>query len=436
VSTLQTVDGRLLTARRPAASAFGGMSSSGFRPMWSNGESDDESGVLKSYEALYRSQPTLAAVVDKLTRRVATLPFDAYKRQPNHGREQVAPSDSLATLIAKPMPRSSRVHLLSHITQSLLIHGNALVAKLRTDPDLPPDMLWPLNWAQISAFGPVGGRIEWWSTTQFDGVERFMRVEDTVHFAWPAPDGSEIGVSPIEKLGVTFRLEDAAQRHQISQFKNGVRPSLAVTIDGDPKVEKLEYARERVKAMQGGVDKAGGVWFMGSNVKLQPLSMSPVEVALIDQRTLSIAEIGRVYDLSGPVMNDLEHGTYSNVQVLLDALYRDVVPVWLGLEEQTFQAQLIDPEPAWLDRFVSFDLTDKLKGDPVQLAQSLKLQVEAGMTTRNEARRIMNLPPIGDPTDPENPANQLTYAVNNQAALGSLNDGTGDTAAPDSPPAP
>jgi hypothetical protein len=45
------------------------------------------------------------------------------------------------------------------------------------------------------------------------------------------------------------------------------------------------------------------------------------------------------------------------------------------------------------DRFVDFDLTDKLTGDPKELADTLKVQVDAGIITRNEARRILNLPP-------------------------------------------
>jgi HK97 family phage portal protein len=431
VTTLQTADGRLLRAQRPSGAngAFsGGWMPTSFPPMWSSGEREGDEAWLKSYEAIYRSQPNLAAVIDKLTRRIATLPFDAYRRLPNHAREMMPSTDSLASLIARPMNRTSRVHLLAHIIQSLLIHGNAVVAKLHTtgDREAPPDQLWPLDWAQMSAYGPTGGRIEWWSTTQFDNVERFISVDDTIHFAWPDPKGGEVGVSPLEKLGVTIRLEDAAQRHQTALFRNGTRPSLSVSIDsptGNVKPELLEYARERVEAMHKGMDRAGGTFFTGANVKLQPLSLSPVEVALIEQRNLNLGEIGRVFDLSGPVMNDLEHGTYSNVQVLLDALYRDVVPVWLGLTEQTFQAQLIDPEPAWLDRFLAFDLTDKLKGDPVQLAQSLKLQVEAGLITRNEARRILNLPPSEDPS-----ADTLTMNVNNQAPIGDA------SASPDAAP--
>jgi HK97 family phage portal protein len=422
MTTLQTADGRLLKAQRPAGASFSSgnvFSGQAFPPMWSDGERWGDSGYLKSFEQIYRSQPVVAGVVDKLSRRIATLPFDAYRRLENQAREVVT-GDTLDSLLRHPMPRCGTVHLNHHIAQSLLIHGNALVAKVRgTDREAPPVMLWPLDWAKVNAYGD--GTIEWWSTTQYGDTERFIAADDVMHFAWPGPDGGPIGVSPLEKLAVTIRLEDAIQRSQVATMKNGSRPSLAVTVDKEnAKTEQLEYVRQRVEAMHKGVDNAGKTFFMGSNVKVQPLSLSPVEVALIDQRRLSREEVGAVYDLSGPLMNDLTHSSFANVTELLRSLYRDVLPPWLALIQTTYQAQLLDPEPAWLDRFTEFDLTDKLKGDPVELATSLKLQVEAGLLTRNEARRILNLPPIGDSTDDANPANQLTANVNNQGALSSM----------------
>lgn len=421
MTTLQTADGRLLRRASSGPMAGGQMF---FPPMWSDGErepnglTDSLGGVLASYESLYRRQPVIAAVVDKLARRIATLPFGAFKLLANGARELVV-GDSLDSLIRRPMPRVSTVALNHHIAQSLLVHGNAVVAKLRGgDREAPPVMLWPLDWAQMGAYGPVGGRIEMWSTTQFDGVERGIAIEDTIHFAWGSPSGSEIGVSPLEKLGVTIRLEDAAQRHQTSMFKNGVRPSLAVSLDiENPKNEVLEYARARVEAMHKGMDQAGRTWFMGAGVKLQPLSMTPVEVELIEQRKLSREEVGMVYDLAGPLMNDLSHATLANVAEYQRAMYRDVIPPWTELLVQTYQAQLLDLEPAWVDKVVRFDFTDKLKGDPKQLAETLKIEVEAGLRSRNEARMILGLAPIGDPNDSKNPHNQLTMNVNNQAPV-------------------
>jgi phage portal protein BeeE len=108
---------------------------------------------------------------------------------------------------------------------------------------------------------------------------------------------------------------------------------------------------------------------LSGGASVETLSMTPVEAELIDQRKLNREEVGMVYDLPGPLMNDLSHATLANVAEYQKALYRDVVPTWTELMVQTFQAQLIDPEPAWLDRLVRFDFSDKLKGDPESLAR-------------------------------------------------------------------
>jgi HK97 family phage portal protein len=415
VTTLQSADGRLLRAQRPAgvSGGLGSLFPASFPPMWSDGERWGDDAHLKSFHGIYRSQPIIAAVVDKLTRRIATLPLQVLQRNTDGTRDEVRQEDSLRTLMRRPMPRWSTVHLVSHVAQSLLVNGNAVVAKVRSgDQESPPDMLWPLDWSHLSAYGVQGGTIEYWSTTQFEAQERFLAAADTIHFAWPAPEGGEVGVSPLEKLGVTIRIEDAAQRHQTSMFRNGIRPSAAVTVE-DPNItsDKLALAGEIVKAAHKGVDKAGSWVWMGANAKVQPLSLSPVEAALMDQRQRNWEEVAAVYDMAGPLSGDLTHGTYSNVQVILDSLYRDVVPPWTTLIVDTMQAQLIDPEPAWLDHVVRFDFSDKLRGDPLVQAQVDKSDVEAGIRTRDEAREARGLAGMGGA------AAKLTLNANNQAPV-------------------
>jgi hypothetical protein len=45
------------------------------------------------------------------------------------------------------------------------------------------------------------------------------------------------------------------------------------------------------------------------------------------------------------------------------------------------------------------------------------MQVEAGLVTRNEARRILNMPPLDDPA-----ADSATVNANNQAPLAAMSD--------------
>jgi hypothetical protein len=87
VTTLQTADGRLLrssASRRPPGSPVA--LARVVPPMWSEWRNRDTQPVLRSYEAIYRSQPILAGAVDKIARRAATLPFAPYRQLANGSR--------------------------------------------------------------------------------------------------------------------------------------------------------------------------------------------------------------------------------------------------------------------------------------------------------------------------------------------------------------
>jgi HK97 family phage portal protein len=427
MATLQTADGRLLRSSGPSSLALRGGSfmPAQFPPMWSDGErwGPDGETVLKSYEALYRSQPVLSGAINKIARRAATLPFAAFTELPNGSREPVAREDSLATLLRRPRPRTSTVHLLTHIFTSLLVHGNALVAKLRgPDRDVPPIMLWPLDWARIGAYGEPGGDIEWWSTHQFADVERFIAAADTIHFAWTGPDGGQLGVSPLEQLETTLRLEDASQRFQTANFRNGNRPSSVVSLEGNPKRDAIELASAQIENLHKGVDRAGKTILLTNGAKIAPLSMTPVEASLVEQRRLNREEVAIVLDMGGPSLSDTTDASLGNVVERNRAFYRDNIPTWTELVVQTFEAQLLDMEPAWVNRVVRFDFSDKLKGEPQELSQIAASDVNNGLRTRNEGRKLIGLEPYGDPDDDENPANQLTVNANNQDTLESLDE--------------
>jgi len=436
MTTLQTADGRLLRARGPASSSLttGGLLPSSFPPMWSDGErqpnalTDGLNGRLASYDTIYRSQPVLAGVVDMIAYRASTLPFGAFTAGDDGSRTAVERSDGLATLLRRPRPRTATVHLLNQIFTSLLVHGNAVVAKVRgNDRDAPPEMLWPLDWPQISAYGELGGDIEWWSTTQIGGQEQFIAVEDTIHFAWPSPSGGQIGVSPLEKLGVTIRLEDAAQRYQTANFRNGNRPSNVVSFEAGLKREALERNLAAIDALHKGVDQAGKTLAVSGDTKVGSLSMTAVEASLIDQRRLDREEIAIVFGLSGPSLTDSTNSALGNVAERFRAFYRDVLPPWTTLVVETFEAQLLDVEVAWMDRLVRFDFSDKLRGEPREQAEALKILAEGGMITRDEARYELGKPPMGGN------AAELTVNANNQATINALSNEPVDSAASNPP---
>lgn len=417
MTSLVTAGGRLLRVSGPRngipSSLYGFGGGLMFDGVWTDATEDEDTDArLISYADVYNTQPVVAAAINKLTRQGSTLPLKVYSRKENGERDRVV-GHPLEQLLRQPVGRRGPVHWKQWVLMPLLTHGNSVIAKFRADPDGPPTALLPVSWPFIEAYAPEGAPVEWWATTQ-TGERRWLKVEDTIHFAWESPQG-EIGTSPLRQLGITIQIEDAAQRYARGILKNAARPSGAiqmpdgVVLDADIRAEM----RSDLERLYSGVDNAGRPVLLPGGAKWEAMSHSAHEAELINQRKLDREEIAMVYDLPGPLIGDLEHGTYSNVTELHKQLYKSVLRPWLTLIEETIQAHLIDPEPDWAGLFVEFDLGEQLRGDPIELASALQTQVDAGIMTRNEARKFLNLP-----RDPNPQADQLFFAANNQAPIG------------------
>jgi hypothetical protein len=269
----------------------------------------------------------------------------------------------------------------------------------------------------VSAYGQQGGRIEWWSTTQFDGVERFLPVEDTLHFAWPAPSGGEIGVSPLER---------SASRSASRTPRSVTRPRRFATATGRAWPSRSQATRRRrcleIASAPGSRDaqgprQRGKTMFLGGDAR--PAAVAVTGRGRADRAAQAQPRRGRDgLRPRRPADERPEHGTYSNVAELLKGLYRDVVPPWTTLIVDTFQAQLLDPEPAWLDRFVRVRLRREAQGRAARPRRDAPSRGRGRPDHSQRGAAILNLPPDGDPTDKTNPANQLTANLNNQGAIG------------------
>ena len=436
MAVLQTADGRFLTRRRPSAASSqigqGARASLWYPDFGTDGVANANGDVLASYAHIYCSQPTVAAVVNKLCRQISTLPLKAYRRVDDNRRERLPNDHPLSMLLRRPLPRKGATSTKQWLAFPWLLHGNALVGKVRKDPDSPPYALVPLDWPQLSAYAESGSFVEWWSTTQFGDDERWIRAEDAIHVAWESPSG-ELGVSPLDQLGVTIQVDDAAKRQQRAAFRNGIFPSIAVTLGAgtngrSPDKDMIDLTRDTLNTLHKNPDQAFKALLLAPDTKVETLAITAREAELIETRQVNREEVAMCYDVPPPLIGDLRHATLANLKEFGRQFYTDILRPWLTVLEETLQAQLIDNEP-WgtPDLYVEFDLSEQLKGDPQELANSLEVQIRSGQITPNEARSVQNRPPDGDPNDPENPSNKLYLPVNNLQPVGTTVAASPDT---------
>ncbi len=399
---LVTTGGRPSTLSRPSVplGAFGS---------YGGGVVGLTGGLTVSYAQLYRTQPWIATNVNKLSRQISRLPLKCYTMDSQNNREEVV-KGNLPDLLHTPWQRGSTFNLKQAISFPAALHGNSLLGKVRKNRGGPVTSFLPLDWRFLVPQMDERGGVLYWETWQ-TGERLFFDPADAVHFAWAAPDG-DLGVSPLQQLGTTIRLEDAAQRYATGSFDNAVRPSGALVADKDTKLkpEEINDLRAQVESTHGGIDNAFRLLLLSGGMDWKPFSQTAKEAELIESRKLNREEVAAVYDIPPPMIGDLEKATFSNIAEQHKMLFTTVLGPWLVFIQETIQAQLIDPEPAFEGHFVEFDLNEQLKGDPDKRIPAITKGIETGLYTINEGRKMEGLPAIDHPwaNQPLIPANNLT----------------------------
>lgn len=416
MTTLQTASGRLMRVQGPRGLTMATPPGA----VWSDGRGHDldaaEDFAALSYVAIIMTQPNVAAVANKVVRTLASRPLKTYELLPDGDRIRVRGNMNhrgagLARLIERPLERRSSVHLKQWIAFPAAVFGNSVLAKYRADKQAPPTALFRLNWTQLSGYAETGGDIAWWGSTQMGGVERFVRVEDTIHFAWDAPENG-VGISPLQQLAQMIRLENAAVRSQTASFRNGSRMGGFISPPPGVKFDKdaADRMRESIEQLHKGVDRHGRVALLAPGSTFESASFSLVDLELMKARLFNREEACMIYDVKPPAIGDLKDANNAALREISRDFHMTTMPPWYTLVEETLQAQLIDPEPEWEGMFVEFDLSDQLRGDPLQEAESLEKQIFSGQITLNESRKIRNLPRVDHPK-----ADTLWMPINNEA---------------------
>lgn len=381
-----------------------------------------------SYRKLYETQPWVAASVNFLTRQLSRLPLKAYELNSQNEKQRVK-EGPLFDLVTKPAPRMGPSQLKQWFAFPTLLHGNGAIKKVRDRLGTPRRLLpmyWPTLELKTEDDEPEGEPVAWISR-QFRETA-VIDIDDVIHLAWHPPAG-HLGVSPLKQLGVTLRIEKAAQVWQEHAFYNSARPSGGVTMPeaaAGNKELRDELRSDLARLHQGGPN-AGRPIMLPPGSEWQTFSHNATEAELIDQRKLTREEVAAVYNAPQPLIGLLDHATYSNIAELHKILYGPVLGPWLVLIEETAKAQLIDNEPAFEGQWLEFDLKEVLRGEPLKEATALKTQIQSGLLTINEARQILNLPPIDHPDcdRPMIPANNMKFVGDpDSAALGK--DDTGE----------
>lgn len=232
-----------------------------------------------------------------------------------------------------------------------------------------------------------------------DGTRRTFNQDELTYIPGLSLDGLR-GASVISvarnSLGTALAGDKAAGR----MFGNGAMIAGLVTPEDDVTEAEAQIIKEGLNAKLSGVDNAGDIAVINRKLKFQPWTMSNEDAQFLESRQFSIEEIARWFGVPPHLLMQTDKQTSwgSGVAEQNRGLARTVLAPWCNRIEQRLSRLLRG------QAFVEFDLTGLERGNPEGEIGLLIQQVQAGLLTVDEARRVRNLPPLAAAASPAPPA--------------------------------
>lgn len=190
-------------------------------------------------------------------------------------------------------------------------------------------------------------------------------------------------------LGTSLAADRAAAR----MYRNGAMISGLVTPEEDVTPAEAQVIKDSLASKISGVENAGDIAVINRKLRFQPWSMTAEDMQFLQSRQFQVEEVGRWFGVPPHLLMQTEKSTSwgTGIEEQNRAFARGVLPQYTKPIEERLSRLVANP------RYVEFDYTAYVQPSPEDEINLLILQVNSGLLTLNEARRIRNMPPLSDP---------------------------------------
>lgn len=327
------------------------------------------------------------ACVQLIANSVAGLPLNVF-RDKEDGREPLKSRHFLTDLLhvapnSLMKPRDFRLAM----TVQMALWNNAY-AEIVWNGERPTALM-PLRPGRMSPFITESGELTYHYVVD-NGVKVYSQ-RSIFHLKGFGTDGI-VGQERNNFAREAYGLSVSADTYAAKQFANGGRPGGVLTLDQFLKPEQRDQVRALYQGMSEGAANANKIWVLEGGMKYQALDFTADQMQMLATRAHQLSEVSRFFGVPGILIgagdNTSSAWPASFEQQMLMFLTHTIQP-YLDEWEDAIRYSLI---PRGSDINVDHDTSPLVKMDSQAKANYLSRTVQNGLMTRNEARRVLNLP--------------------------------------------
>lgn len=275
------------------------------------------------------------------------------------------------------------------VAAHLATHGNAFLLAIRGGAGQLVG-LQPIHPSAV-AIDVADNGTKIFKVSMADGTRREFDNSELTHIMGLSLDGIR-GLSPISPARNLFGTSIAAERSAARLFSEGALVSGLVTPEqgSDLTAEEAKIIKQDLRSKVQGVENAGGIAVINRTLKFQQWSLSAEDAQWIQSRGFQTEEIGRWFGVPSHLIGQSEKESSWGTGIA--EMNRGLVTYTLS----PYTNRITDALTPLLTggKKVEFDFKAMTDPSPETLIPLLIQQVQAGLVTTDEARKILNLPPL------------------------------------------
>lgn len=332
------------------------------------------------------------ACVRLLSETVSTLPLKVYRRKPDGSRDQARNHPLHRLLSQSPNAEMTPGRFMLFVVASIALRGNAYVEKKRLTAGGRVVALFPLLPQNMKVERLDNGQLQY--TYAEKTGQRVIASADVMHIRGFGLDGV-CGMHPISTGREVFGSAGAAEEAAAKVFANGMQASGVLSHEGgvlkDAQREQIRASVERF----AGSRNAGKLMVLEAGMKYQGITMNPEAAQMLQTRAMNVELICSWFKVPPWMIGhmDKQSSWASSVEGSnLLFLTHSLRPILDNIEQEITRCLI---EPTERDEiYAEFSVEALLRADSAGRSAFYNVALQNGWMSRNEVRRLENLPPI------------------------------------------
>jgi HK97 family phage portal protein len=337
--------------------------------------------------------PAVSCAVDFLASAMASVPRHAFKVTKEDGKSKVEKVGGKLQRIVNeaPNPEWSSFEFWKYIWTQRFTGGRGLAWIERAGGLSGPVVgLWPIDPTKttIKRIGTRkvyeftgGGRSQVYDPSEIIDLPFMLKADQLSSY------------SPIKLGEKAIQLALAMNDYGSGFFAGGGIPPLALEGPLPKNTEATNRAASLIdRAVKQAREMSRPFFGMPPGHALKAIGIEPEKGQLVEARRFQVEEIARVYRLPPAFLQDLTHGTFSNVEQQDLNLVKHLIAQLARQAEDELNLKLFGADKN--SRYIEHNLDGLLRGDFKSRIEAMARGIQSGQLLPDEARELENRPPV------------------------------------------